>query len=280
MYLLFARVSFLIRIIGLFVNLTTYEEIKNAIVDAQRKRYKGLEIERASGPKRADLEIINQLRTDGGERLGPGYNSRSRHASEGVKRSYEQAKTEIRSVKATPQLFSQASTQDNQLPGLPNVGISHNNLHLLTVVRSNAPTYVLTLHEINRQCHIRSIQQHQTVQTSSAMGRSDVIDHASKLKRLARACLPLVFSTQPCISHYYEGGLPHPVELEVRGGPNIRTRPKSSPKTYLLKRMPLLVPGLRHHTRNGCAPDPFDSFIGDVPGSLVLVSLNPRSRAA
>ncbi|CCM03578.1 uncharacterized protein FIBRA_05714 [Fibroporia radiculosa] len=68
------------------------------------------------------------------------------------KRKYEQAKTELRSVKATSQLFLQAPRTDDQLPVSPDGGLA--DIHvtafvsaidsLLTAGRSNAPTRVLT----------------------------------------------------------------------------------------------------------------------------------------
>ncbi|EMD33042.1 hypothetical protein CERSUDRAFT_126237 [Gelatoporia subvermispora B] len=68
------------------------------------------------------------------------------------KRKYEQAKTELRSVKATSQLFLQAPKMDDQLPVSPDGGLL--DIHvtafvsaidsLLTAGRSNAPTRVLT----------------------------------------------------------------------------------------------------------------------------------------
>ncbi|KAL6304991.1 hypothetical protein BKA93DRAFT_731941 [Sparassis latifolia] len=68
------------------------------------------------------------------------------------KRKYEQAKTELRSVKATSQLFLQAPRTDDQLPVSPEGGLL--DIHvtafvtaidsLLTAGRSNSPTRVLT----------------------------------------------------------------------------------------------------------------------------------------
>ncbi|CAL1711181.1 unnamed protein product [Somion occarium] len=68
------------------------------------------------------------------------------------KRKYEQAKTELRSVKATSQLFLQPPKTDDQLPVSPDGGLL--DIHvtafvsaidsLLTAGRSNAPTRVLT----------------------------------------------------------------------------------------------------------------------------------------
>ncbi|KZT04794.1 uncharacterized protein LAESUDRAFT_727653 [Laetiporus sulphureus 93-53] len=70
----------------------------------------------------------------------------------GYKRKYEQAKTELRSVKATSQLFLQTPKIDDQLPVSPDGGLL--DIHvtafvsavdsLLTAGRSNSPTRVLT----------------------------------------------------------------------------------------------------------------------------------------
>ncbi|KAI0072828.1 hypothetical protein K474DRAFT_1667322 [Panus rudis PR-1116 ss-1] len=86
--------------------------------------------------KDADLAVIRDLDTQLKE----------------YKRKYEQAKTELRSVKATSQLFLQPPKTEDQLPVSPDGGLL--DIHvtafvsaidsLLTAGRSNAPTRVLT----------------------------------------------------------------------------------------------------------------------------------------
>ncbi|KAJ8076914.1 component of the polarisome [Marasmius tenuissimus] len=77
------------------------------------------------------------------------------HQVKDYKRKYEQAKTELRSVKATSQLFLQAPKMDkleDQLPVSPDGGVLDVHVtaflsaidSLLTAGRSNAPTRVLT----------------------------------------------------------------------------------------------------------------------------------------
>ena len=82
----------------------------------------------------------------------------------------------------TPQLFLQAPTQDDQLPASPDVGISDIRITTFasSVIRSNAPTYVLTLHEIDRQCVSAVVNNVKQFKPRPQGGQSDVVDHASK----------------------------------------------------------------------------------------------------
>lgn len=135
-----------------------------------RDRCEELEAERAGGGQ-ANPEIMDQLRSDM-EGLMMELSDLSRRNDELMtakdsdltvirdldaqlkeyKRKYEQAKTELRSVKATSQLFLQAPRMDDQLPVSQDGGLV--DIHvtafvsaidsLLTAGRSNAPTRVLT----------------------------------------------------------------------------------------------------------------------------------------
>ncbi|KIJ65805.1 hypothetical protein HYDPIDRAFT_27039 [Hydnomerulius pinastri MD-312] len=150
-------------------------EVKRAQDDEEelqilRDRCERLEEERAGGPGRDDSEIIEQLRSDM-EGLMTELTDLGRRNDELMtakdadlvvirdldnqlkeyKRKYEQAKTELRSVKATSQLFTQTPKMDDQLPMAPDGGLI--DIHvtafvsaidsLLTAGRSNAPTRVL-----------------------------------------------------------------------------------------------------------------------------------------
>ncbi|OSX61913.1 hypothetical protein POSPLADRAFT_1181965 [Postia placenta MAD-698-R-SB12] len=139
-----------------------------------RDRCEELEAERAGGGQvllQANPEIMDQLRSDM-EGLMMELSDLSRRNDELMtakdsdltvirdldaqlkeyKRKYEQAKTELRSVKATSQLFLQAPRMDDQLPVSQDGGLV--DIHvtafvsaidsLLTAGRSNAPTRVLT----------------------------------------------------------------------------------------------------------------------------------------
>ncbi|PCH36738.1 hypothetical protein WOLCODRAFT_109116 [Wolfiporia cocos MD-104 SS10] len=134
-----------------------------------RERCERLEEERAGGGQQS--EILDQLRSDM-EGLMVELTDLSRRNDELMtakdadlavirdldaqlkeyKRKYEQAKTELRSIKATSQLFLQPPKTDDQLPVSPDGGLV--DIHvtafvsaidsLLTAGRSNAPTRVLT----------------------------------------------------------------------------------------------------------------------------------------
>ncbi|OJA12851.1 hypothetical protein AZE42_02429 [Rhizopogon vesiculosus] len=135
-----------------------------------RDRCERLEEERNSGVGIDNSEIIEQLRADL-EGLITELSDLSRRNDELMtakdsdltvirdldsqlkeyKRKYEQAKTELRSVKATSQLFLQAPKMEDQLPMAPDGGLL--DIHvtafvsaidgLLTAGRSSAPTRVL-----------------------------------------------------------------------------------------------------------------------------------------
>ncbi|KAG2352042.1 hypothetical protein BDR07DRAFT_1344693 [Suillus spraguei] len=135
-----------------------------------RDRCERLEEERSSGFGIDNSEIIEQLRADM-EGLMSELGDLSRRNDELMtakdsdltvirdldsqlkeyKRKYEQAKTELRSVKATSQLFLQAPKMEDQLPMGPDGGLV--DIHvtafvsaidsLLTAGRSSAPTRVL-----------------------------------------------------------------------------------------------------------------------------------------
>jgi cell division septum initiation protein DivIVA len=135
-----------------------------------RERCERLEEERSSGFGIDNGEIIEQLRADM-EGLMSELSDLSRRNDELMtakdsdltvirdldsqlkeyKRKYEQAKTELRSVKATSQLFLQAPKMEDQLPTGPDGGLI--DIHvtafvsaidsLLTAGRASAPTRVL-----------------------------------------------------------------------------------------------------------------------------------------
>ncbi|KAF8839446.1 hypothetical protein BDN67DRAFT_953449 [Paxillus ammoniavirescens] len=135
-----------------------------------RDRCESLEEERETGPGRGDHEMMEQLRsdmeglmaelTDLGRRNDELMTAKDAdlavirdldNQSKEYKRKYEQAKNELRSVKATSQLFSQAPKMDDQLPVALDGGLVDTHLtafvsgidSLLTAGRSNAPTRVL-----------------------------------------------------------------------------------------------------------------------------------------
>ncbi|TFY56445.1 hypothetical protein EVJ58_g7646 [Rhodofomes roseus] len=135
-----------------------------------RERCERLEEERGGG-RQGNAEILDQLRSDM-EGLVIELSDLSKRNDELMtakdadlavirdldaqlkeyKRKYEQAKTELRSVKATSQLFLQTPKTDDQLPVAQDGGLV--DIHvtaflsaidgLLTAGRSNAPTRVLT----------------------------------------------------------------------------------------------------------------------------------------
>ncbi|KAF9268744.1 hypothetical protein L218DRAFT_954190 [Marasmius fiardii PR-910] len=139
-----------------------------------RDRVEKLEEERSSGPVESDAELIEKLRSDMQNlitELGDLSHRNDElttvnhtqlitmrdleHQVKDYKRKYEQAKTELRSVKVTSQLFTQAPKMDkleDQLPVSPEGGVL--DIHITAFVsavdalllagRSNAPTRVLT----------------------------------------------------------------------------------------------------------------------------------------
>ncbi|KAA1470711.1 hypothetical protein DENSPDRAFT_836571 [Dentipellis sp. KUC8613] len=137
-----------------------------------RERCERLEEERASGGfGGADADIVDQLRSDM-EGLLAEVSDLSRRNDELMtskdsdlvvirdldtqlkeyKRKYEQAKTELRSSRATSQLYLQTPKFDEQLPVSAEGGVADVHVtaflsaidNLLTAGRSNAPTRVLT----------------------------------------------------------------------------------------------------------------------------------------
>lgn len=136
-----------------------------------RERCERLEDERAGGIGGANPEIMDQLRSDM-EGLLAEVSDLSRRNDElmtskdsdlvvirdmdiqlkDYKRKYEQAKTELRSLKATSQIFLQTPKFDEQLPmsqdgGIPDIHVTAFLTaidNLLSAGRSNAPTRVLT----------------------------------------------------------------------------------------------------------------------------------------
>ncbi|KAH9048454.1 hypothetical protein EDB84DRAFT_1457065 [Lactarius hengduanensis] len=136
-----------------------------------RERCERLEEEHTSGMNGADVEVVEQLRSDM-EGLIIEVTDLSRRNDELMtskdsdlvvirdldvqlkeyKRKYEQAKTELRSVKATSALFLQKPKFDDQLPVSADGAIPDVHLtafltavdSLLSAGRSNAPTRVLT----------------------------------------------------------------------------------------------------------------------------------------
>lgn len=149
------------------------EAREQAVLQAQQhvEDLQALEEQMQNGGNQADGNILNQLRsdmeglltelTDLSQRNDELLASKEEDANiiqnltsqmKDYKRKYEQAKTELRSIKATSQLFSQATPQsDDQLPVSPDGGILDIHMtaflssidSLLTAGRSPAPSKVL-----------------------------------------------------------------------------------------------------------------------------------------
>ncbi|KAJ7668486.1 hypothetical protein DFH06DRAFT_200869 [Mycena polygramma] len=186
-----------------------------------RDRCERLEEERENAPVGgADPEIVDQLRTDMEGLLGE-LGDLSRRNDElmtakdtdlavirdldnqlkDYKRKYEQAKTELRSVKATSQLFLQAPKMDrgeDQLPVSGDGGVL--DIHvtaflsgidgLLTAGRSNAPTRVLTPMKAVVNAVSSIVDDVRAFEARPARERSDVdVDALSALRERAEATL-------------------------------------------------------------------------------------------
>ncbi|KAJ6593607.1 hypothetical protein B0H19DRAFT_976500 [Mycena capillaripes] len=186
-----------------------------------RERCERLEEERESAPVGgADPEIVDQLRTDMEGLLGE-LGDLSRRNDElmtakdadlavirdldnqlkDYKRKYEQAKTELRSVKATSQLFLQAPKMDrgeDQLPVSGDGGVL--DIHvtaflsgidaLLTAGRSNAPTRVLTPMKAVVNAVSSIVDDVRAFEARPSRERSDVdIDALVALRERAEATL-------------------------------------------------------------------------------------------
>ncbi|KAH9485141.1 hypothetical protein JR316_0002048 [Psilocybe cubensis] len=138
------------------------------------------------------------------------------------KRKYEQAKTELRGIKATSQLFLQAPRFDkgeDQLPMASDGGVQ--DIHvtaflsaidsLLTAGRSNAPTRVLTPMKAVVNAVTNIIEDVKTFERRSAKDRGDVeLDTLQSLRDRAEATLSnLVAATK---THASSSGM-SPVSL-------------------------------------------------------------------
>ncbi|KAJ7128977.1 hypothetical protein C8R43DRAFT_1026667 [Mycena crocata] len=192
------------------------EEMRNL-----RDRCERLEDERDSAQAGgADPEIVDQLRNDMEGLLGE-LGDLSRRNDElmtakdadlvvirdldnqlkDYKRKYEQAKTELRSVKATSQLFLQAPKMDrpeDQLPVSGDGGVL--DIHvtaflsgidsLLTAGRSNAPTRVLTPMKAVVNAVSAIVDDVRAFEARPARERSDVdVDALAALRERAEATL-------------------------------------------------------------------------------------------
>ncbi|KAF7362137.1 hypothetical protein MVEN_00559700 [Mycena venus] len=187
-----------------------------------RERCERLEEERENAPVGggADPEIVDQLRNDMEGLLGE-LGDLSRRNDElltakdadlavirdldnqlkDYKRKYEQAKTELRSVKATSQLFLQAPKMDrgeDQLPVSGDGGVL--DIHvtaflsgidaLLTAGRSNAPTRVLTPMKAVVNAVSSIVDDVRAFEARPARERSDVdVDALAALRERAEATL-------------------------------------------------------------------------------------------
>ncbi|KAJ6603144.1 hypothetical protein B0H10DRAFT_2167264 [Mycena sp. CBHHK59/15] len=183
-----------------------------------RERCERLEEERESGQGGADPEIVDQLRSDMEGLLGE-LGDLSRRNDElmtakdsdlivirdldnqlkDYKRKYEQAKTELRSVKATSQLFLQAPKMpEDQLPVSGDGGVL--DIHvtaflsaidsLLTAGRSNAPTRVLTPMKAVVNAVSSIIDDVRAFEARPPRERSDVdVDALASLRERAEATL-------------------------------------------------------------------------------------------
>ncbi|KAJ7928520.1 hypothetical protein B0H13DRAFT_2652973 [Mycena leptocephala] len=186
-----------------------------------RERCERLEDERENAPVGgADPEIVDQLRNDM-EGLLSELGDLSRRNDElmtakdadlvvirdldnqlkDYKRKYEQAKTELRSVKATSQLFLQAPKMDrgeDQLPVSGDGGVL--DIHvtaflsgidaLLTAGRSNAPTRVLTPMKAVVNAVSSIVDDIRAFEARPSRERSDVdVDALAALRERAEATL-------------------------------------------------------------------------------------------
>ncbi|KAJ7350358.1 hypothetical protein DFH08DRAFT_861178 [Mycena albidolilacea] len=187
-----------------------------------RDRCERLEEERENGPVGggADPEIVDQLRNDMEGLLMELGDLSSRNDElmaakdadlvtirdldsqlKDYKRKYEQAKTELRSVKATSQLFLQAPKMDrgeDQLPVSGDGGVL--DIHvtaflsgidaLLTAGRSNAPTRVLTPMKAVVNAVSSIVDDVRAFEGRPARERSDVdVDQLAALRERAEATL-------------------------------------------------------------------------------------------
>lgn len=185
-----------------------------------RDRCERLEEEREHQQGEADADIVDQLRSDM-EGLLSELGDLSRRNDElmtakdsdlivirdldqqlkDYKRKYEQAKTELRNVKATSQLFLQAprfDKVDDQLPVSADGGILDIHITafvsaidgLLTAGRSNAPTRVLTPMKSVINSVTSVIEDVRSFERRSQRDRSDVdLDALRSLRERADATL-------------------------------------------------------------------------------------------
>ncbi|KAK7057473.1 hypothetical protein R3P38DRAFT_2841197 [Favolaschia claudopus] len=183
-----------------------------------RERCETLEEERENAPVGgADPEIVDQLRNDM-EGLLTELGDLSRRNDELMsardadliqireldnqmkeyKRKYEQAKTELRSVKSTSQLFLQAPKMDDQMPISGDGGVLDIHITsflsgidaLLTAGRSNGPTRVLTPMKAVVNAVSSIVDDVRAFEMRPTRERSDVdVDALAALRERAEATL-------------------------------------------------------------------------------------------
>ncbi|KAG9220958.1 hypothetical protein CCMSSC00406_0002442 [Pleurotus cornucopiae] len=229
-----------------------------------RDRCEKLEDERVDFQGGADAEVVDQLRSDM-EGLLTELNDLSRRNDELMtakdadlivirdldnqlkeyKRKYEQAKTELRSVKATSQLYSQApklDKSDDQLPVSPEGGLL--DIHvtafvsaidsLLVAGRSNAPTRVLTPMKAIVNTVSAIIEDVRTYERRSPRDRADVdLEALRALRERAEATLSNL--TTASRTHATSSGM-SPVSLLDAAASHVSATITEIGKTILIRK--------------------------------------------
>ncbi|KAI0687108.1 hypothetical protein BC835DRAFT_1287053 [Cytidiella melzeri] len=176
--------------------------------------------------KDADLSVIRDLDAQAKE----------------YKRKYEQAKTELRSVKATSQLFLQPPKTEDQLPVSPDGGLL--DIHvtafvsaidsLLTAGRSNAPTRVLTPMKGVVNAVTAIVEDVRAFERRSPRDRAEVdLDALHALRERAEATLSnLVTATK---THATSSGM-SPVSLLDAAASHVSATVTEIAKTILIRK--------------------------------------------
>ncbi|KAI0090600.1 hypothetical protein BDY19DRAFT_936134 [Irpex rosettiformis] len=176
--------------------------------------------------KDADLSVIRDLDTQLKE----------------YKRKYEQAKTELRSVKATSQLFLQPPKSEDQLPVSPDGGLL--DIHvtafisaidsLLTAGRSNAPTRVLTPMKAVVNAVTAIVEDVRTFERRPRRDRAEIdLDALHALRERAEATLSnLVTATK---THATGSGM-SPVSLLDAAASHVSATVTEIAKTVLIRK--------------------------------------------
>lgn len=250
-----------------------------------RDRCEQLEAER--GSSQADPEILDQLRADM-EGLLVELADLSKRNDELMnakdsdlvliqnldaqmkeyKRKYENVKTELRSLKATSQLFLQAPKTDDQLPVSPDGGLL--DIHvtqflsaidsLLTAGRSNAPTRVLTPMKAVVNAVTTIVDDVRAFERRPRRDRSEVdVDALRSLRERAEATLSNL--TAAAKTHATSSGM-SPVSLLDAAASHVSATVTDIAKTVLVRKAskleidqfnppPLVTPSA---TSNGFSP--------------------------